>query len=344
MIILPKIKLFSALALLFSLTQVFCQDQKPFPTDNYYAKSLHYTNKGIEYVYSKENGGLERITGMSADELGCLKAKCHATSCDLCHRKEVDGKPAYSTDPSIALEACHKCHGELEKDNPDVHFAKGMKCMDCHTSREIHGDGIEHKTYMEPGFFDVKCENCHSKINQSLSHTVHGGKLECAVCHTAKTVTCFNCHIGTRIKEKKDVQIPVENMFFLINHDGKIKLGNLLTYVYQNKTMITIAPAFSHTITKKSKSCEECHATKIVRDIGKNKLIMTSWENGKIKNVEGVIPVLDGMKWDLVFLDRNDTIWTPLSNPEPPILNYSGYCTPITKEQYKKLEIIRRLK
>lgn len=339
-----KINLLIVLFIVFSLNCAFCQDQKPLPVDNFYTKSLHYTNKGIGFVYSKENGGLERLTGMSGEELGCLKAKCHATSCDACHLKEVNGKPSYSLDAEVALKACHQCHGELEKDNPDVHFAKGMKCMDCHTKREIHGDGAEHNSYNEPGFFDTKCENCHSKISQSVSHTVHGSRLDCAVCHTAQNVTCLNCHIGARLAVKKDVQIPVENMFFLINHDGKVKLGNLLTYVYQNKTMITIAPTFGHTITKKARRCEECHDSKIVQDIKNNKLKMVKWEKGKMRNVEGVIPVLDGMKWDLVFLDRKDTTWIPLTNPAEPLMNYSGYCTPITKEQFGKIETKQKMK
>jgi hypothetical protein len=242
------------------------------------------------------------------------------------------------------LDACHRCHGQLEKDNPDVHFAKGMKCMDCHSTREIHGDGLAHNTYMEPGFFDTKCENCHSKISQSESHTVHGGKLDCSVCHTAQYVTCLNCHISARLEAKKDVQIPLENMFFLINHDGKVTLGNLLSYVYLNKTMITIAPSYSHVITKKARKCEECHNSKIVQDISKNKFKMVRWENGTMKNVEGVIPVLDGMKWDLVYLDRKDTAWIPLSNPAEPLLNYSGYCTPITQEQFRKIENKQKMK
>jgi hypothetical protein len=339
-----KISLLSAFSVLFTLTIAICQDQKPLPIDNFYSKSLHYTNNGIAYVYSKENGGLERLTGMSGEELGCLKAKCHATSCDACHAKQVDGKPAYSLDSEIALKACHQCHGELEKDNPDVHFAKGMKCMDCHTSREIHGDGVEHNSYNEPGFFDTKCENCHSNISQNASHTAHSGKLDCAVCHTAQSVTCLNCHIEARLAAKKDVQIPVENMYFLVNHNGKVKLANVLTYVYKNKTMITIAPTFGHTITKKAKKCEECHATKIVQDIKKNKFKMARWEKGKLKNTEGVIPVLDGMKWDLVFLDRIDTSWVPLENPVEPLMNYSGYCMPITQVQFGKLTIEQKMR
>jgi len=40
------------------------EEKPPCPEKNFYEKSLHYTNKGLEYWYSKEQGGLERLTGI----------------------------------------------------------------------------------------------------------------------------------------------------------------------------------------------------------------------------------------------------------------------------------------
>jgi hypothetical protein len=319
------------------LRPAMSQERKPLPTENFYTKSLHYTNKGIEFIYSKEQGGLERLTGMSANELGCVKSRCHATSCDVCHVKEANGKAAYSLDATVALKACHECHGELEKDNPDVHFKRGMKCMDCHSLKEIHGDGVAYDTYLQPNYYDSKCERCHSTIGQSRSHTIHKGKVDCMVCHTDETETCLNCHIETRLKTKRDAQVPLKNMLLLINHHGKVTLGNMLSYVYQNKTMITFAPAYYHSIKKEGRQCRECHDSRIVRDIKNRTFKLVRWENGEMKNVEGVIPVLDGWKWDLVYLDRKDTTWIPLKNPAEPLLNYSGSCAPLTQEQFAKL-------
>ncbi|MDH4222029.1 MAG: hypothetical protein OEV55_00670 [candidate division Zixibacteria bacterium] len=165
---------FIVFLMLFNIFAV-SQEQKPIPQENFYQKSLHYTNKGIEYLYSKEQGGIERITGMTASELGCLNSKCHVQSCDVCHLKEVDGISTYSSEVAKAPQICHRCHGEMEKDNPDVHFTKGMK-------------------------------------------------------------------------------------------------------------------------------------------------------------------------WNLVYLDRKDTTWVPLKNPEEPLLNYSGYCSPITKEQFENLVKARNSK
>jgi hypothetical protein len=42
---------------------------------------------------------------------------------------------------------------------PDVHFEAGMECIDCHTSREVMGDGFAHAN-ME-GQLEIRCEDCH---------------------------------------------------------------------------------------------------------------------------------------------------------------------------------------
>ncbi len=45
---------------------------------------------------------------------------------------------------------------------PDVHFAAGMECIDCHTSREVMGEG-----YAAPdmhGQLEIGCEDCHGDV------------------------------------------------------------------------------------------------------------------------------------------------------------------------------------
>ena len=322
--------------LFLSFTTMFGQEEQQASQENFYNKSLHYTNHGIEFLYAREQGGLERLVGLSATELGCLKSKCHVQTCDECHEKTVDGRSSYSLEPARAQEVCGKCHPVAE-DDPDVHFQAGMKCMDCHTAREIHGDGIAHNTYMEPGFFDTRCQKCHTSLSQTVSHTVHQDKLDCAACHTREFITCLNCHVDTRINENKDVQIELKDLIFLINHDGQVTTTNFLTYVYQNKTMITLAPYFSHSIKKEGRGCLECHNTSIVKDIRENRFTPFKWENEQIKQISGVIPVLEGMKWNLIYLDYRQGQWSLISNPAEPLLNYSGYCNPLTEQQFAKL-------
>jgi len=329
----------AAACLLLAAVGASAQSSPPThpPEESFYSKSLHFTNRGIEFVYSKEQGGLEQITGLPASEIGCVKARCHATTCDTCHRKDLGGKATYSVDPAVAQAACDGCHGPAEKDDPDVHARKGMKCMSCHSTGEIHGDGVAHDSYMLPGVLDTRCEKCHADISKSASHTIHHGKLDCSACHTTKVDTCINCHVEARMKGTKDVKIPLEGMLFLVNHDGRVTTANLLTYVYKSRTMITFAPTFAHSIAKQGRACPDCHDSPIVQGIAAGTFAPVTWADGKVTNVRGVIPVVDPLAWRLPFLALTDGKWTPLPDAAPPVLHFSGNCTPLTREQLAKL-------
>ena len=321
------------------------QEKKTPPETNFYENSLHYTNKGLEYWYSKEQGGLERITNIPFSKLPC--AGCHVRSCDTCHRKDVAGKPAYSLEPARAQQVCQDCHAieslEKARKNPedptvDVHFKKGMKCLDCHTAKEVHGDGTPYNSMQQPGALDVRCEKCHPQLSAGPSHEVHKGRVDCNACHVRELTTCFNCHFDTRVNQGKSVSIPLKNLNFLINSNGQVTLGNFHTYVFENKTMITFAPGFPHAVTKDGRKCDECHNTRIIEDIKKNRLYPVVFEKGEVKNITGIIPVLDGMKWNLVYLNYENEKWVLIDRPAEPLIDYSGYCSPLTPEQFAKLE------
>lgn len=47
---------------------------------------------------------------------------------------------------------------------PDVHFAKGMECIDCHTSRDVMGDGYAYENmYLQT---EIACEDCHGSASE----------------------------------------------------------------------------------------------------------------------------------------------------------------------------------
>jgi hypothetical protein len=48
----------------------------------------------------------------------------------------------------------------FERASADVHFENGMVCVDCHTSREVMGDGLAHAT--KSSQVRIACEDCHS--------------------------------------------------------------------------------------------------------------------------------------------------------------------------------------
>lgn len=179
-----------------------------------YISSLHYTTagqrSGILKRFSKKE---QRIFDEKVFEKSCRS--CHA-SCGDCHVKG----PAISG-ISIGLIKGHKfvkrdegktcafCHGgrvypEFTGEyggTADIHYQKGMICLDCHKNYEFHGDGNIYSSRKE-----VKgrpaCTNCH-KIGQEknerarASHVKHKEKLSCQACHAAASYrNCYGCHLG----------------------------------------------------------------------------------------------------------------------------------------------------
>ncbi len=315
------------------------------PDQPFYQKSLHYTNQGLEHWYAKENGGLERITGVPFSQLSSCN-RCHVRTCDSCHAGESRGKPAYSAATAKSESACDRCHAlesrKFAREHPgdpaaDVHFARGMKCMDCHSVREIHGDGTAYVSMQAPGAMDARCENCHKHLAKCTGNAAHGGKVDCNACHVREVASCYNCHMDSRIKEGKSVSLPLNGTTFLINHEGKVTVANLHTFIYQNKTMIVFAPAFPHSIMKKGRQCADCHGTPAVRALQAGTLKAVEWEGAGLKNVRGIIPVLEGFDWRFPFLNYVDGHWVPAEDAAPPVLNYSGYSQPMTREQLARL-------
>ena len=225
------------------------------------------------------------------------------------------------------------------ENNLDPHFSKGMQCMDCHTAKEMHGDGMEYNSMKQTGAMEVQCETCHESVSQNLSHTAHGGKLDCKACHVRQVVSCNNCHFETLLKEGKRVARPVSGWTFLMNHNGKVTAANMQSFVVPgDKTFIMFAPQFSHSVLKEGRKCEECHASKNLKQVEKGKVKLTWLKSGKVENLKGVIPVADGVQWMLTYEDYKDGKWTPIKHPSAPGLHYSAYGEPLSKEQLKKMD------
>lgn len=180
-----------------------------------YDKSLHYTTAG------QRNGVMARF---SAAELKTFDEKVFEKSCRSCHAScgdcHVKGAPVGGI--SIGLVAKHKfvkkdegktcafCHGGRVYPEytgeyggaPDVHYQKGMLCMDCHKKAELHGDGTAYASKQH-----VKdrpaCTNCHkpgSETNPSakISHQTHTDKVTCYGCHAGAAYRqCQQCHLGS---------------------------------------------------------------------------------------------------------------------------------------------------
>lgn len=311
----------------------------------FFLKSLHYTAKGMDYWYSKEKGGLELLTGVPYSKLGCQK--CHVAGCDRCHRTERGKKLFYTVKAAQNQTMCLQCHAreqammkiDLRLKQEDVHLEKGMNCTDCHSQREMHGDGIEYTSFREPGAMDTNCEKCHNAVKPSDAHIVHEGKLDCKACHVRHVVSCTNCHFDHMAKTGERKAIPVDSWVFLMNYRGKVTSANMQTFLVRpNKTFLLFAPHMSHSIMKEGRKCDACHGVKTVQQIEKEKKIKLTWlEQGKVVNLKGVIPVVQGVKYDCAYLDLKDGKWEPVKNPAEPMVQFAAFGEPLTKEQLEAL-------
>jgi hypothetical protein len=310
----------------------------PFPS------SLHHTTRGMAYWYDKSRGGLETLTNIPYAKLGCKN--CHVSSCCRCHVAGESPKAFYSAAASRHQTMCLECHSreaitrkiDGSRNQLDVHFSQGMECVDCHTPREMHGDGIPYVSMKQAGAMDARCENCHDEISKSTSHTIHKGKLECKSCHVRHVVSCANCHFETLIKEKKKRFIPVFDWIFLMNYRGKVTSANLQTFVVKgNKTFLMLAPQFTHSVMKPGRKCESCHGTEIAKQVKNGKLTLTWIEHGKFTNLKGVIPVVEGVRYKNAYQDYRNGEWFPIENPPQPDPHYVGFGKPLSRSQLEKL-------
>jgi hypothetical protein len=330
------------------IIQVGARAQEIKKDDCFFLNSLHYSARGMSYWYSRDRGGLEILTGIPYDNLGCKN--CHTAGCDVCHKSERTEKECklydYSIDAATNQNMCLKCHGREKamiginhkNKQEDLHLKAGMKCNECHTAREMHGDGTYYVSLKQPGAMVVKCETCHDDVTPSESHTAHGKKLDCKACHIRHVVSCTNCHFETMVEKGVRKAIPVSGWMFLINYNGQVTSGSMQTFVTKgDKTFLMFAPHMSHSVMEEGRKCDECHETETMKKALKGQLDLLWFENGKVCNLKGVVPVTDEVDYICVYQNYKDDKWIPIANPPKPVRQYAAFGKPLTREQLEKL-------
>ena len=56
---------------------------------------------------------------------------------------------------------------------PDVHYEAGMDCIDCHTEKDVHGDG--HLYVNTEIVIEIGCEDCHGTADELATMTTRAG-------------------------------------------------------------------------------------------------------------------------------------------------------------------------
>jgi thiosulfate/3-mercaptopyruvate sulfurtransferase len=198
-----------------------CHPDVVSSTDN----SLHSNLTGYKTVLETRSIPENHI---AIDEMfGNHCGSCHAT-CGDCHISQpatvgggfINGH-VFNREPSMTRN-CTACHGSRvgneylgkhEDLRADVHFRQGrMKCVDCHTSHEMHGQlsncatchpGPEEAEMLPPdhryaGVQTPRCESCHTTVaigDGIEMHEAHGADLSCQVCHSIAYTSCDGCHV-----------------------------------------------------------------------------------------------------------------------------------------------------
>lgn len=251
-----------------------------------YKTSLHYTTIG------QRHGVIGRFSAESAKTFDAKVfpracQSCHA-SCGDCHVKApviggisiglIKGHQFVKRDEGKTCAFCHggRVYPEFTGEyggSPDVHYQKGMICLDCHKKAELHGDGntyaSRHEVKGKPS-----CVACHKPGSEKAAkaetaHGQHVGKVGCAACHASAAYrNCADCHLwkgatsnpgfilGLSPKDKKTVTtlrlIPTVRDSF---KPAGVEMENFDSIPNYWQT-------FPHNIrkrTERTRACEVCH-------------------------------------------------------------------------------------
>ncbi|MHA1569484.1 MAG: hypothetical protein ACTSXZ_08430 [Alphaproteobacteria bacterium] len=320
----------------------------------FFSNSLHHTGEGMRYWYEAEDGFMA-ITKKPYQELGCKN--CHAKNCDVCHAQETENGMAYSTEIARKTETCLKCHaregGTFKLDRArgtlGVHIAANMACIDCHSAREVHGDGTFYHSMRNPKAKDAKCTNCHTgesteyaAIPDTASHQVHGDKVHCNACHVQAMMNCYNCHFGEFARTgHKPTSFPGKNKewLLLINYQGQVTSASMQTLVgYENEPFIIYTPYYTHSIMREGRKCKDCHGSEAVVAIANGQSFHpASFENGQLSFYQGVIPTVpELLEW--IWMEKVDGEWRTFEPDREPLIQMGLFGTAITPEQLEKLK------
>ncbi len=179
-----------------------------------YTLSLHYTTAGMKNgVRPRFSEAEAKVYDQKVFEQSCRS--CHA-SCGDCHVKSpiisgvniglIAGHDFVKKNEDKTCALCHggRVYPEFTGEyggTPDVHYQKGMNCVDCHPGSEFHGTGTAYT-----GRRDVAekptCIGCHPAGSETTdaskeAHGDHGDKVSCSACHSgAEYRGCNSCHLG----------------------------------------------------------------------------------------------------------------------------------------------------
>jgi hypothetical protein len=142
---------------------------------------------------------------------------------------------------------------------PDVHFEAGMECIDCHTAREIMGDGYAHADMEQQ--LEIRCQDCHGDARQPPRFAAALRESDAPVRESRQYA--HPMAPGTRMALTSKGR-PYSNVF---ERGGKIIVAIKRTGKLLQSPVITGSPA--HTIAGHERmECAACHSRAVPQCYG----------------------------------------------------------------------------
>jgi len=192
---------------------------------------------------------------------------------------------------------------------PDVHFAAGMECIDCHTSRDVMGDGFAYRNmYLQT---EIACEDCHGNGSELPRY---------------REIVREN---DEALRESKNYRQPVTSGMKMIQtskgrsysnvyyQDGAIWLQGKRSGKLHKSKVITATP--EHTVAGHGRlECYACHSRTSVQCYGCH----TRYDKGQ--------PGMDFIKGEETPGAFSETEDYRMLYPFPLALNQRGRISPVT--------------
>lgn len=192
---------------------------------------------------------------------------------------------------------------------PDVHFAAGMECIDCHTSRDVMGDGFAYRNMYQQT--EIACEDCHGSATSVPRY---------------REITREN---DEALRESRSYKLPAKSGQRMIQtakgrsysnvyyQEGAIWLQGKRSGKLHRSKVITGTP--EHTIVGHDRlECYTCHSRTSVQCYGCH----TRYDKGK--------PGMDFIKGEETTGAFSETEDYRMLYPFPLALNQRGRISPVT--------------
>ncbi len=142
---------------------------------------------------------------------------------------------------------------------PDIHYANGMDCIDCHTSRDVMGDGYAYENmYLQT---EISCEDCHGSAGERPKARAIKRENEEAVreskSYKRRMRPDMNMILTAKGRKYSNVFYEDDKIYVLSKRSGKLHESKVITGTPE------------HTIAGHERmECYSCHSRTVVQCYG----------------------------------------------------------------------------